>query len=85
MFSERLSNIWHSATFRLGIRFMTLFALSFLIVGAFIYWQTESYMERELRSLVGQLARKLESPAATAMTPGRLAGNVATLLVSLMA
>lgn len=52
MFSERLSNIWHSATFRLGIRFMALFALSFLIVGTFMYWQTETYMERELRSLV---------------------------------
>ncbi len=60
MFSERLSNIWHSATFRLGIRFMTLFALSFLIVGAFIYWQTESYMQRELRSLVDAEVAELQ-------------------------
>ncbi len=52
MFSERLSNIWHSATFRLGIRFMALFAVSFLIVGSFMYWQTETYMERELRSVI---------------------------------
>ncbi len=60
MFSERLSNIWYSATFRLGIRFMALFALSFLIVGAFIYWQTETYMERELRSLVDAEVAELE-------------------------
>ncbi|MEE8094535.1 MAG: HAMP domain-containing sensor histidine kinase [Gammaproteobacteria bacterium] len=52
MFSERLDNIWHSATFRLGIRFMALFAVSFLIVGMFMYWQTETYMERELRTLI---------------------------------
>jgi len=52
MFSERLSNIWHSATFRLGIRFMTLFAVSFAIVGAFTYWQAETFMEGELRSLI---------------------------------
>ncbi len=52
MFSERLSNIWHSATFRLGIRFMALFAVSFLIVGAFIYWQIETYRERELRTVI---------------------------------
>ncbi|HEY5622246.1 MAG TPA: HAMP domain-containing sensor histidine kinase [Gammaproteobacteria bacterium] len=52
MFSGRLNNIWHSATFRLGIRFMALFAVSFLIVGAFIFWQTESLMQRELRGLI---------------------------------
>jgi hypothetical protein len=52
MFSERLSNIWHSTTFRLGIRFMTLFAVSFVIVGTFMYWQTGTFMERELRSLI---------------------------------
>jgi len=52
MFSERLSNIWHSATFRLGIRFMTLFAVSFLIVGSLIYWQTGRFMEREFRGLI---------------------------------
>ena len=52
MFSDRLSNIWHSATFRLGIRFMALFSVSFLIVGTFMYWQTETFMERELRSLI---------------------------------
>ena len=52
MFSGRLHNIWHSATFRLGIRFMALFAVSFLIGGALIYWQTETLMERELRGLI---------------------------------
>jgi signal transduction histidine kinase len=52
MFSGRLHNTWHSATFRLGIRFMALFAVSFLIVGTLIYWQTETLMERELRGLI---------------------------------
>jgi signal transduction histidine kinase len=52
MFSERLNNIWHSATFRLGLRFMILFAVSFLIVGSLIYWQSGRYMEREFRGLI---------------------------------
>ncbi len=60
MFSERLSNIWRSATFRLGIRFMALFALSFLIVGTFMYWQTGTYMQRELRSLIDAEVAELQ-------------------------
>jgi len=52
MFSGRLSDIWHSATFRLGIMFMALFSVSFLIVGTLIYWQTGRFMEREYRDLI---------------------------------
>jgi signal transduction histidine kinase len=60
MFSERLSNIWHSTTFRIGIRFMTLFAVSFVIVGTFMYWQTGTFMERELRSLIDAETAELQ-------------------------
>ena len=52
MFLGYLSSIWHSTTFRLGLRFMALFSISFLILGAFVYWQTLSYMEQELRTAI---------------------------------
>jgi signal transduction histidine kinase len=52
MFSVRLSNISHSTTFRLGIRFMMLFTISFLIIGTLIYWQTGRLMEREYRGQI---------------------------------
>ena len=60
MLSGRLNNIWHSATFRLGLRFMILFAVSFLIVGSVIYWQSGRYMERELRGLIGAEVMEME-------------------------
>ena len=52
MFLGFLSNIWRSTTFRLGLWFMTLFSVSFLILGWFVYWQTLSFMEQELRSAI---------------------------------
>jgi len=41
-----------STTFRLALKFMVVFAVSFLILGAFIFFQTSSFLERELRSQV---------------------------------
>ena len=52
MFLEYLSNIWRSTTFRLGLWVMALFSVSFLILGGFVYWQTLSFMEQELRSSI---------------------------------
>ena len=52
MLLDPLSNIWRSTTFRLGLWFMTLFSVSFLILGWFVYWQTLSFMEQELRSAI---------------------------------
>jgi len=52
MFLGYLSSIWHSTTFRLGLRFMALFSVSFLILGAFVYWQTLAFMEQELRTVI---------------------------------
>ena len=52
MFLGFLSSIWRSTTFRLGLWFMALFSGSFLILGWFVYWQTLSFMEQELRSAI---------------------------------
>jgi len=76
MFSERLRNIWHSTTFRLGIRFMTLFAVSFVIVGSFMYWQTGTFMERELRSLIEAETAELQD-FHTRLGPERVAQEIA--------
>ncbi len=75
MFSGRLHNTWHSATFRLGIRFMALFAVSFLIVGALIYWQTESLMERELRGLIDAEIAEMQD-FYTRFGPDRVASEI---------
>ena len=56
MFLEYLSNIWRSTTFRLGLWVMALFSVSFLILGGFVYWQTLSFMEQELRSSIEALS-----------------------------
>ena len=40
MFLGYLSNIWRSTTFRLGLWFMALFSVSFVILGSFVYFQT---------------------------------------------
>ncbi|MED5534576.1 MAG: HAMP domain-containing sensor histidine kinase [Pseudomonadota bacterium] len=52
MFLDYLNNVWRSTTFRLGLWFMALFSISFLILGWFVYWQTLSFMEQELRSAI---------------------------------
>ena len=61
MFLGFLSNIWRSTTFRLGLLFMALFSVSFLILGWLVYWQTLSFMEQELRSAINlELAESRE-------------------------
>ena len=61
MLLDPLSNIWRSTTFRLGLWFMALFSVSFLILGWFVYWQTLSFMEQELRSAIDlELAQSRE-------------------------
>ena len=66
MLLDSLSNIWRSTTFRLGLWFMTLFSASFLILGWFVYWQTLSFMEQELRSAIDlELAQSREFTSTT--------------------
>lgn len=52
MFLGPLSNIWRSTTLRLGLVFMALFSVSFLILGWTVYSRTLSFMEQELRSAI---------------------------------
>ena len=54
MLYNYLNNIWRSTIFRLGLLFMALFSISFLVLGWFVHWQTLSFMEQELRSAIDQ-------------------------------
>ena len=54
MFLGFLNNFWRSTIFRLGLLFMALFSVSFLLLGWFVYWHTLSFMEQELRSAIDQ-------------------------------
>ncbi len=48
MFLGYLNNIWRSTTFRLGLLFMVLFSMSFLMLGFFVHEATLRFMEQEL-------------------------------------
>ena len=52
MYWEHLSKVWRSTTFHLGLWFMVLFSVSFLILGGFVYRQTLVFLEQELRGTI---------------------------------
>ena len=52
MYWEHLSKVWRSTTFHLGLWFMVLFSVSFLILGGFVYRQTMVFLEQELRATI---------------------------------
>lgn len=52
MYWKPLSNIWRSTTFHLGLLFMVLFSVSFIVLGGFIYRQTLVFMEQEVQAVI---------------------------------
>lgn len=52
MYWANLRNVWRNTTFHLGLLFMVLFSVSFLVLGGFIYRQTLVFMEQEVRALI---------------------------------
>jgi signal transduction histidine kinase len=54
---------------------MTLFAISFLIVGSLIYWQTGRYMEREFRGIIEAEVTEMQD-FYTRFGPDRVASEI---------
>ena len=52
MYWANLRNVWRSTTFHLGLLFMVLFSVSFLVLGGFIYRQTQVFLEQEVRAVI---------------------------------
>ena len=52
MYWANLNSVARSTTFHLGLWFVFLFSVSFLVLGGFIYRQTLVFMEQELRSAI---------------------------------
>ena len=52
MYWANLNSIARSTTFHLGLWFVFLFSVSFLVLGGFIYRQTLVFLEQELRSAI---------------------------------
>jgi signal transduction histidine kinase len=62
-----LSNLVNTATFRLSILYISVFSLSVLLLGAFVYWVTKA-------ALLDQLDRSIEIEAASLASEHRSLG-----------